>query len=482
MADKYVDVSLTTGANDGSSPANAWQSLSDVLDGSPTNGTLAAGDVVHIRTAANGANLTEDQSAVITTPTLSGAENNPVIWKFDDGTVWSGDTGQFIFVKTSANDWTIKAGNIIDGDGHNYRLILRNDYNGADDNVLIVYAGAEIHGVKFLRGDGLSSARDLYLYLQRDTSLPFNTFLFKSCLFHLYTNEAKTERATSNVRLFKYSTTASVQTLFLDCDIAFSEQNNDQFLFGANELRTTKNVFVGCRFLDTNNTHKIVNSFGDQYYGVEVVLDTCDMGFINPQAHLETINTGWGRITAEKINGTFDFWEVTKTGFVKWEEGKNYPYLNATLPNGNGWSIMAYPYSTTSAALPMQIYLSDKLYNQADAVKTITAELLIKDTAAFSSPQKNEWWIEVTYTNSNGSIKTVSSKANGALDTSQAVWSSTSYGPNSYSKYKMSVTTPTAIKQNTLVRVAMYSTKPAINPPDGLDGDFYFVDPDVSIT
>jgi len=60
-----------------------------------------------------------------------------------------------------------------------------------------------------------------------------------------------------------------------------------------------------------------------------------------------------------------------------------------------------------------------------------------------------------------------------ALSTSTASWSKTAYGAVNYDKFKIEVTTPTAVKQNTNINITLTT---AIKT--SVTDEYLFVDPD----
>ena len=117
-----------------------------------------------------------------------------------------------------------------------------------------------------------------------------------------------------------------------------------------------------------------------------------------------------------------------------------------------------------------------KLFTGTAATKTISQEVLVANTM---SPNKRKLWISVTYTDdATGLQKSVTTRdhAAGALDTSTANWSATVWGMVTFVKRKFSVTTPTAIKQNTPIVVTLFGTLTSATA-----NDIYFVDSDFGV-
>jgi len=95
MAQKYIDTSLTTVLNDGSSIANAWHSFFQVVTNTQVAGTYVAGDIINVRTHNGVADITETSITAITLAVV-GTTANPVTLKFDNGVIW-GTGGTFMY-------------------------------------------------------------------------------------------------------------------------------------------------------------------------------------------------------------------------------------------------------------------------------------------------------------------------------------------------------------------------------------------------
>jgi len=173
------------------------------------------------------------------------------------------------------------------------------------------------------------------------------------------------------------------------------------------------------------------------------------------------------------------FAKITLRGIVDWYPDKNYPTLNAILPDGSNtpWSIRVQPQpANVSLSYPLTISNMSKFYDLPPAGKTITVELLLSD--AFPTMRKKDWWVDVFYTDdTTGLTKNLNSfDLSGDLDVSTAEWTTTFYGAKNYVKRKISVQTPTTIKRYSDISVVLRSALPAPSTTD-----FYFVCPDFKV-
>ena len=155
----------------------------------------------------------------------------------------------------------------------------------------------------------------------------------------------------------------------------------------------------------------------------------------------------------------------------------NYPpTLSATLPNTTltPWAWRVYP-KNASVVTPMRL-ISSKLFTDAEAAKTVTLEFLVSTTMTTS---KKSVWMTVEYIDAaTGLPKHIDTRDFSApsIDSSSAAWSATTWGMVNFTKKKLAVTTPTAIKQNTLLTVTLFGTVKSVTA-----NDIYFVDPDFAV-
>lgn len=163
-------------------------------------------------------------------------------------------------------------------------------------------------------------------------------------------------------------------------------------------------------------------------------------------------------------------------GWATSRTDNNPPTLSAALPDSNSspWAWRVYPNSATPRT-PMQLVTS-KLYTGGAAARTINQEVLVANSMA---PNKANLWITVDYTdNATGLPKHVSTQdfAAGALDASAADWTATVWGMITLLKRKLEVTTPTAVKPDTLITVTLWGLVKSATA-----NDIYFVDPDFGV-
>lgn len=180
-------------------------------------------------------------------------------------------------------------------------------------------------------------------------------------------------------------------------------------------------------------------------------------------------------------DGKFGFRHESPQHIAVWRAGQNFPTLNALLPDGvTPWSVRVLPATILSADAVATLTSMKKRVPTPDSVQSVTTELTIKDV--YTNPLDDEWWATVTYTDTTGAIRVEDTKGVGApLTASTAQWNPLSlgivaYGPNTYYRYKLVLVTEHPVKQDTLLTVAVSSTRPSTT-----SNDFYFVCPDITL-
>jgi hypothetical protein len=194
------------------------------------------------------------------------------------------------------------------------------------------------------------------------------------------------------------------------------------------------------------------------------------------------LNSGTTDLRIELIGvdgGSMGAQRYTRSGNNSSRSDMNPPYLNATYPGGGGWSWNVYPYGATFAR-PHEVVMH-AAYTGAAAAKTITVEFLVSNTFNTLLNKGNVWLDVMYWDDATGTTAWVSTRNKGsvaALDTSNAAWlPALSWGSVNLVRYKIAVTTPTAIKQNSLVTVIFRIDKASVT-----SNDILFVDPDPQLT
>jgi phage tail protein X len=106
-----------------------------------------------------------------------------------------------------------------------------------------------------------------------------------------------------------------------------------------------------------------------------------------------------------------------------------------------------------------------KVYSDTAGAKTVTLEIQVRTSFLADNGgkvNKGNTWMTVSYVDdTTGAVKVLSTRnpvSNDNLDASTAAWSATTWGAIALTKKKLSVTTPTAVKQNSLIGVSFHTS------------------------
>lgn len=459
----------TSGTQSGTHTATgvgAWNSLLTSMGGSPGKGSIAAGDNIYVKCPAG--TTTIDMTASITT--TSGTRTAPINWFFDDGTIWSGANGTIKLRSNAAGSYQVIFSAFSNWYAKNFNFEVWGMYTGSGVTLIFYYGACAIHGVYF-RQSTVASGRLAYHAQAQGT-----TTTFVNCKFEF-------AQVYAGYGLFLSSSYS--KTNFIGCTFDMTSTPDIQVPICSGGQYGQQFTFVGGGVTGGTSNHYLVYGYTVAMAQLNVKIDGFYTGLLNLNL-LSYVSTGSGSsvLSMSNIPNTiFGSTYSTNIGECYWRDGQNYPTLNAILPDAAStyWSYKVYP-RYAAPGTPMEFPLKQKFYTSTAATKTLTIELLINNT--YTNPKQNEYWMEVSYIqDSDGSSKTISSfeytpvAGSTNLVSSTAGWSTTTYGAASYSKYKISVTTPTAIKQNTIILVRLLSTRAPT-----LTSDFFFVDPEVTLT
>ena len=509
MADKFLDTTLASGLNDGTSIANAWQDLREVLTNTQASGSYTAGDTINIRSNDGTSDIVVDVGTASLTQANIGSESSPLRLKIDNGVHWVGDAGKL----------TIRHG----GDTVQFRFSEHNiwesvisptynlhfEANGASHSRNWVMAGNnKFIGADFNRTIPAADKVDMLLFTNPGaTSIGAapSHIRFDHCRILSRENRASSSGSFPHIGLFGYA----MHLDFIECDFDLTNHDaNEAFLQGVSSITgsaigsTTGSAVIRIRGGKITSPDisiqfmKYLASAGEAFRtGAMISIIGLDAG-VQPLNYPHEgiggliVRSDNGEVITQGINGNQQMKVERLTGTVDWDPLGNYPILAAQLDDvtNTKWSTKVFP-DRCGASHPFGLINISKFYNeQTISTRTITSELAIKDTSggggsgAYNSPQKDEWWMEITYVdNATGQYTVETTETTGALDTSVAAWVPLSglnvtFGSNNYSRYKLEILTTNSIKPDTMIYIEVWSTKPAL-----VADDFYFVDPDPSV-
>ena len=468
MANKYIRHGETY-CGDGTSSAaatsnggvGAWNNI-NVLEGAgPAYGALAAGDTVYIRSKDNaGADITRTLSANLSLGSTSALAASPITWVLDNGVVWAGIDGTLTYSCPSTFKVDLRANN---------RYIAQRQ-----DAIVIAEGNAAASYKQYAFATGIY-ARNLYYDLSLATSGDGSNIAFpaSSIMTEIVNIHIKSARRADPLLNMNngYS-----RILFINPRIELMDATQMKPVFGLNGGNEFLDVFGGS-----------VSGPGATT-GVSLVRASCSGSQVNIAGLQYPKSMAFG--VADNQSGAF--WKMCAIGIdggigaalKEWwgemdsRSDNYYPTLSATLPNSTNtaWSWKVYP-SNTSLQRVFRVPIG-KFYTDTAASKTVTAEILVADS--FSGVDSETVRLDVSYVDdSTGLTRFASShdQAKTALATSTANWSATTYGSVNLLKRKLVVTTPTAVKKDTVMVAVISGTVLSAS-----GNDIMFIDPDVTVT
>lgn len=466
MANKYI-IHGATYNGDGTSSAEAtsnggvgaWNSI-NILTGAATGyGSIAAGDVVYIRSkSAAGADLSITSASGIQIGSSVATTSAWVTWVLDDGTVWPGIVGT-LSVTGTANvaQISVKTYNeIVSKKRLNWKL--RTTATTAN----FVFVSGVDWTESTLDGISIDASAGAIGYAAFSTN-GYSKHVFNECEF------IGSPGFTSSQPMFQFGVGCSVA--FINPKITISHGFSRIFsnppsgahirIMGG-ELRGA-GATTGTFLARAAESYGILEFIGFKYPPTVLLSDTS----LSNDAWPIPIRAfgGDGQMACEVVsNGVYE--SARQDGY--------FPSLNAQLPTSvsSGWSWLYRLFETRKARPLVQTFC--KMYHADPAVLTVSLELLVSSN--FSAVNKNNTWISVDYVdNATGEMKTITSRveATSALDTSTASWTATTYGAVLLNKRKLSVVLPTAAKKDRTINVTFVTSAKQAS-----SNDLIFVCPD----
>ena len=469
MANKYIIEGATycgdgTASNEAASAgaAGAWNDINVFEGTAPAYGTApAAGDVVYIRSKTNaGADITRTLTVDITIGSANATITNPVTWVLDNGAIWSGIDGKLRYQCSGGNyKTTVRSYNAVIAQTQSALEFVTSNTYGSAWTVLFLFAGVYMRGPKVdaaAWGKGYTpkivfsgSVLEDLEYVTGDANSG-SIFEASECMYSV--NTVVNPKITINGSNTGGEVVRPAPYL----------GEGDFTIYGGRIDGTATNVGFPLTYSASGGSAGAVRFVGTKIPRTMVLSATRstmhDLEIIgcDDDGTGGYLERGWG-------------WATSRTD--------NYPpTLSATLPDADltPWAWRVYPRDASIVA-PMAM-TTTKLFADTEATKTITQEILVANTMA---PTKRTLWMTVEYIDAatgapkHGSTQVITG---GALDSSTANWSSDTWGMIGLNKRKFTFTTPTSIKQNTLITVTLFGTLKSASA-----NDIYFVDPDFGV-
>lgn len=455
MVDKYIrhgetycGDGTTSAAATSNGGVGAWNNINVLTGTAPAYGTLAAGDNVYIRSkdAAN-ANISVTSATAITVGSAAATEASPVTWIIDAGSIWSGVSGT-VTVSTTAGAVGITNrayNNLI---ASNYNLIFSNTVSSFGNATFFTMNTCLTKDIKIDTSANTTSTgsnhqfnggKHINLWLKHGT-VTYSVIQFSTRSFDVCFISPKLEII--GPCYLAVNTTAIFESV--------DGVNSCVSIYGGEIVSAINGLLI----YKTGMLPFSLSLFGLKYPQIISISN-------------ETLFTQKIYVTANGNDGAlgntyFDYFYTYSSRFDGY-----YPTLNANLETSanTAWSYSIYPYRTTKLN-PAQVSVS-KLWTQAAATKTVTLEFLWPTSLA--SPDSTSVWMTIQYTDASTGNKvsqTTLSYPAASISSSSAAWSSTTYGPTLFNKYKLSLTTQSNIKQDTEIVVSFFSVPKSVSAND----------------
>ncbi|WP_157384722.1 hypothetical protein [Thauera sp. 27] len=458
----------------------------------PIGGTVADGDVVHIR-AGKLVAFTESTSREFHTMYQCGTPQNPVEFRVDDGTVWTADAGQNLVFEFNYGGGLTTAFNLV---------------HAIHQNSQVIFSGAKYaNGTRNWRWIGNSNSPSNYMCSLRWLPTPA---LFKN----LHIEDAGTATNNGALRLMQAGVTlpASKCAVFEDCFVGLARNRTIQFR-QANYRGKVR--FIGCHIdmkLAVAPADVVIEMTSGQANIVEII-GTKFTGFVsgstlfspNGRTLFYILNSELGNITKlgasamgrdllaseefvwvnQVVNSAqkgYFFYE-DNLGQASWDPNSNQPVLNALLIDGvtktslraNTTSVSSLLSRTSAFRLPPIV----KVNTLGDTPIQYALEFLADKT--LPAPTGSTIWVECLYVDSTGAHRTESTFG-GAIAASGVSWypedvsGSPFFGALTYNKHRISASTSAPVKAGTEVTFVVSVCQPSSNA-----AQFYFFDPSPSM-
>ena len=449
MADKFI-IEGAAFNGDGTSSAEAtvaggvgaWNTITYFEGATPAYGSIAAGDTVYIRSkTAAGADITRVQAAGINLGSASATAQLFITWILDNGVVWPGVDGSLVYQNTTYV-LHVRSYNIVRAlrkgaisqlhtanDAWNVTLFSIGGAAEADGFSLDWSSINGGHGGQMVMGN-LSICKNLTI---------------KAGFYYQ--------------RLILCGNYESVR--IINPSIELTKAAETEPVFTGGQYGSSIEV-VGGRIFGVGAS-EACSVFGMSPPFTGTLIGTSVPAIMPLTNALPTQPGFW--VSAIGIDGGVGSAKVASWGSMSSRDDGNFPTLNAYLPNSTltPWSWKIYP-SNANAGDPANTK-SVLMFSEDAKTVEVTVEALI--STEFSNLSSSLFWIDVIYTDDTSGLPVcVSSRGTSeALAVSSAPWSFSSYGPISLLKRKLSVTTPTAVKKDSVLIVSTYcaAKSPNIN-------------------
>lgn len=472
---------------------------------------LAAGDIVNVRCGNGTASTTITLGSVLPVFLKRGTPTAPVIYNFDDGTVWTADAGLSAVLTiqlynsstqyanlgyttnaTSATDGgIIYAGTRYSNGNANFCLQYAYGNNGNTDNCygqfyLGTYVTWRSVDIQDARTSGSSllklmlSAYDERHPMLIDCNLTWGHSWTSNNCFEAPGNQHVGVEMIGGKCGFSNISSAPTGAFFYNISASYN-------LWASFKGVEFTGLVPGCLFVSSND------STGYERY-IEVV--DCDgihnFNWLHSASVVRNSSNNFprNRVAASGIKGNGYIIDTPKMN-AAWLPGLGFPYLNGIVEENQPAAIRA-EHSVNSKYVNLNdpaTLLDTLVYNAATsaAAKTLTLQLAIDENLTFDT---SNLAIHVTYQDdTTGKTKYITSRVSpneaASLTTSSETWYPEDGGrpyytetvAKYYNKKKLAITTPTTVKATSMMRVWL-----TVHTPNTATGRYIFIDPYVQVS
>lgn len=479
MANRYIIHGATfngDGTTNAAAASNggvgAWNTITYFEGTTPAFGTLPAGTTVFIRSKnASNANITRTMAASVTLGSSAATASSWVNWIIDNGAVWSGVDGVITYTHANTYSVTVRQYNYVEAQTQNALVFANTSTNQAAGTTLVTLNGTLVRPK--LDWSTKTGAGQCIAVTMGDHSV----------LESPEVTWGAVGGASGDTRgLIKSASSLTTKFTILRPRIALNNATVGMpiFYLGDISARGIGIIFggditgAGATTLQALFCPGVGGPTGR--FEVTGLQFPRSMDVVNAANDSTTLISGTGAFTIIGCDGGIGGHLQREWGYATSRTDSNPPTLQALLPNSvsTPWSWRVYP-KNASKVYPMMLSTS-KLFTDSAATKIITLEVLVANTMGVA---KDSLWVTVDYTDNTTGLTTHLSTFDingGALSTSSAAWSAAVWGAISFDKKKLEVTTPTTVKQDSVITVTLWGTFISASA-----NDIYFVDPDFGV-
>lgn len=429
-------------------------------------GTLNGGDVVHIRRGARV--YVPGGTAMIMQLPACGSANSRVVFRIDEGVKWPTDPADEYVLIARHLSASSSAGLGFGASASTQYIDIEGTRRSDDDYSLRIY---DVDGIgRVLQAPGVYQVIGADFYSKDKTTLDgYGASLTGANDGWRFTRSRFRRQAQTTNETFLVSPAGSGRChlvctdVIFDCGSPTAPQLGEIDWLNSNSYQCTLEL-NGCRFVGYLPGSKLFKGNVTYSSAVRAVLGrNCDLGNISvlgpnfvsvaggPDSRRNVPN---GVYLTSQVGGQ-DFLLDTPYGMAAWLSNRSFPTLDGRLRDGvTPWSLQIVPSvvaGNLSHSRPFETPRFAKINTLPTGVRTITVEFGLEQSLAWTSADIS---IAVEYEDANGIVCIDSLDVTGsALVTSTAPWTNASGGQFTYSdsgdvffnKYKISLTTPTAI-------------------------------------